>query len=41
MDVARTMRGNVLDFLRKIEDPEVLASRWRMVMPRVDNLSCA
>jgi ATPase subunit of ABC transporter with duplicated ATPase domains len=41
MDVGahRKVRWAVLDFLRKIEDPEVQALKVRMVMPRVDNLS--
>ena len=41
MDVAahRKVRWVVLDFLRKIEDPEVLALKMKMVMPRIDNLS--
>ncbi len=41
MDVGahRKVRWAVLDFLRKIEDPEALALKVKMVMPRVDNLS--
>ncbi len=41
MDVGahRKVRWAALDFLRKIEDPEALALKVKMVMPRVDNLS--
>ncbi len=41
MDVGahRKVRWAVLDFLRKIEDPDALALKVKMVMPRVDNLS--
>ncbi|CAN5846007.1 hypothetical protein BH23ACT11_BH23ACT11_14560 [soil metagenome] len=41
MDVGahRKLRWAVLDFLGKIEDPEALALKLKMVMPRVDNLS--
>ncbi len=41
MDVGahRKVRWAVLDFLRKIEDPEALALKVKMVMPRVDSLS--
>lgn len=41
MDIGadRRVRRAVLDFLRKIEDPEALALKLKMVMPRVDNLS--
>jgi hypothetical protein len=41
MDVGahRKVRWAVLDFLRKIEDPDALALKVKMVMPRVDNLT--
>jgi hypothetical protein len=35
----RKVRWAVLDFLRKIEDPDALALKLKMVMPRVDNLA--
>jgi len=35
----RKVRWAVLDFLRKIEDPEALVLKLKMVMPRVNNLS--
>jgi predicted KAP-like P-loop ATPase len=41
MDIGadRKLRWAVLDLLRKIEDPEVLAIKLRTVMPRVETLS--
>lgn len=41
MDVGahRKVRWVVLEFLRKIEDPDAVALKVKMVMPRVDNLS--
>ena len=41
MDVGahRKVRWAVLDFLRKIEDPDALALKVKIVLPRVDNLS--